>query len=42
MQKTATSQKPAPQQQASDGEAAPPVVRSAPPPGMGKLVDKIA
>lgn len=44
MPKTGTSPKSTPQQQANDREdAAPPVVRQAPPPpGMGKLVDKTA
>jgi hypothetical protein len=44
MPKTGTSQKPAPQQQASECQAStPPVARQAsPPPGMGKFVDKTA
>jgi hypothetical protein len=43
MQKTGTSPKATPRQQANDGEAASPVVRQAPPPpGVGKLVDKTA
>jgi hypothetical protein len=43
MPKTGTSPKATPEQQASDREAAAqPVVKAPPPPGMGKIVDKIA
>ncbi|MGA9034188.1 MAG: hypothetical protein WA750_14520 [Pseudolabrys sp.] len=42
MQKTGTPPKSTPQQQPSKGEAATTVARPAPPPGMGKLVDKTA
>ena len=43
MPKTGTSPKATPEQQASEREAAPqPVVKAPPPPGMGKIVDKIA
>lgn len=43
MPKTGTSPKATPEQQASEREAATqPVVKAPPPPGMGKIVDKIA
>lgn len=42
MPKTGTSPKATPQQQASEREAAAPPVLKAPPPGMGKIVDKTA
>ena len=43
MPKTGTSPKDTPEQQARDREAATqPVVKAPPPPGMGKIVDKIA
>jgi hypothetical protein len=43
MPKTGTSPKATPEQQASEREAAPQqVVKAPPPPGMGKIVDKIA
>jgi hypothetical protein len=43
MPQTGTSPKSTPQQQAGEREAATqPVVKSPPPPGMGKIVDKIA
>jgi hypothetical protein len=42
MPKTGTSPKATPEQQASEREAAQPVVKAPPPPGMGKIVDKVA
>jgi hypothetical protein len=43
MPKTGTSSKDRPEQQASEREAAQQaVVKAPPPPGMGKIVDKIA
>jgi hypothetical protein len=43
MPKTGTSPKATPEQQASEREAATqPVVKAPPPPGMGKIVDKVA
>ena len=43
MPKTGTSPKTSPEQQASERESAPqPVVKAPPPPGMGKIVDKVA
>jgi hypothetical protein len=43
MPKTGTSPKATPEQQAGEREAATqPVVRAPPPPGMGKIVDKVA
>ena len=43
MPKIGTSPKATPEQQASEREAATqPVVKAPPPPGMGKIVDKIA
>jgi hypothetical protein len=43
MPKTGTSPKETPEQQASERDAAPrPVLKAPPPPGMGKIVDKIA
>jgi hypothetical protein len=43
MPKTGTSPKATPEQQASERESATqPIVKAPPPPGMGKIVDKIA
>ena len=43
MPKTGTSPKATPEQQASERDAAAqPVVKAPPPPGMGKIVDKVA
>jgi hypothetical protein len=43
MSETGTSPKATPEQQASGREAAPqPVVKAPPPPGIGKIVDKVA
>ena len=43
MPKTGTSPKTTPEQQASEREAATqPVLKAPPPPGMGKIVDKVA
>jgi len=43
MPKTGTSPKETPEQQASERDAAPrPVLKAPLPPGMGKIVDKIA
>jgi hypothetical protein len=43
MPKTGTSPKDRPEQQVSEREAATqPVVKAPPPPGMGKIVDKVA
>jgi hypothetical protein len=43
MPKTGTSPKATPEQQASEREVPPqPVVKAPPPPGMGKIVDKVA
>ena len=43
MPKTGTSPKETPEQQASERDAATqPVLKAPPPPGMGKIVDKVA
>jgi len=43
LSETGTSPKATPEQQASGREAAPqPVVKAPPPPGIGKIVDKVA
>jgi hypothetical protein len=43
MPKTGTSPKETPEQQASERDAAiQPVLKAPPPPGMGKIVDKVA